>query len=76
MLLELKMRILRTFGYQYKAAQAIGIRDDELSAFLRGRKQLSKEQLNKLYTGLKLSPSELLEINETITQIFEGVGHE
>lgn len=72
MLLELKMRILKAFGYQYKAARALGIRDDELSAFLRGRKELTEDQLRELGALLQLNSSEMLEAKEAVKQLFHG----
>lgn len=62
MLLHLKMEILKTFGFQYKAARALGIRDDELSAILHGRKQFAAEQLKILATLLNITESELIKL--------------
>lgn len=62
MLLKLKMEILKTFGFQYKAARAIGIRDDELSAILHGRKKFAAGQLKILANLLNITERDLLEI--------------
>lgn len=67
MLFELKMHILKSFGFQYNAARLLGIRDDDLSAFLRGRKELTAEQLERLRNLLKLDSKTFAEIiNEKI----------
>lgn len=73
MLLELKMRIVRKFGFQYLAAQALGIRDDQLSSFLRGRKALKKEKILKLYELLQLTKNEITDLQNELTQIFNEV---
>ena len=64
MLLELKMRILEVFRVQYRAAQALGIRDDELSAILHRRKKFSQSQIEQLSTLLNLPQSQILKMIE------------
>lgn len=55
---KLKARVLELFGNQYMLAQKLGVRDDELSSFIRGRKQLSYDRLEDLRKLLNLTREE------------------
>lgn len=54
---QLKAKILEVFEFQYLAARALGIRDDELSAFIKGRRKLSQKNLSRLRELLSLDES-------------------
>lgn len=51
---KLKAALLDKFGFQYLAARKLGIRDDDLSAFIKGRRELPEETLERLRSLLSI----------------------
>lgn len=59
-LFKLKIKILERFGRQYVAAKLLGLRDDELSLILMGRKRLTEEMIVSLEKVLRTSRKDFL----------------
>jgi len=58
--LKLKAKIIENYGSQYKFAHALGVREIEVSAFVRGHKSLSPEKRREWARLLKCKAKDLV----------------
>ena len=57
---ELKLKLIDKYGWQYRAARELGLREGELSTLLTGRKVLTESIIQRLEQLLNLSRHEFL----------------